>query len=91
MFGAPSVIMCRWEHRVEEFTDGRGQTATSRSVIWVASEKVLRDNDIVIGGFLYPDESTAASPLALPGAFEIRQIVITPDLWSADQEVRILL
>lgn len=75
-FASPQVIKGRWEDSIEETVDSSGNKIISRAIVYLAS-------DIVVGGYLYPDSSTAVDPTTLSTAFPIRRFDKMPDVRSA--------
>lgn len=83
-FDVPTTFYVRWEDRVEEFSDDRGEVQVSRAVVYVSRE-------VEIGGYLYLGMSVVTDPTTVDGAFQIRQTLSIPDLRNAEQERRAYL
>ena len=79
-----SEIYCRWEERVEEFTDQVGEMHISKAVVFVLE-------DLDIGGYLYLGTSAQSDPSGQDGAFEIKQLRKIPDLRNVVSERRVYL
>lgn len=86
-FDAPRLIMTKWEDTLEEFTDFKGETNQSRSIVYVL--EVLEEGgylargDFVAAGDLDPTDNTSA--------WFIKRVDITRDLRGLNQEVRCYL
>lgn len=72
-YASPVPLSCRWEDRIELFRDKRGQEFQSKAKVFLA---VAIDLD----GYLFKGTSAAADPTAVAGAYEVRQLLTTPDL-----------
>lgn len=72
-YDAPVQIPVRWEDKVELFRDKTGQEVASKSKVFLAQ-------DIDLDGYLMLGTSFAADPLSEENAYEIRQVMRTPDL-----------
>lgn len=72
-FATPVQIKGRWEDRVEIYADPSGRELSCNAVVYLADSVVNR-------GYLYNGESSAASPLSVSGAKEIRRFDRTPTL-----------
>lgn len=70
-FADPVEVKCRWEDVSQEFLDPRGQTRTSRSVVYV--DRVMSVGDKLLRGELDSNSS-------ITDAFEIQKFDQLPDL-----------
>jgi len=69
-FAAPVEIKCRWEDTSQEIVDMKGQTITSRSLVYV--DRVLAVGDKLLRGELDSNSS-------IEDAFEIQKFDQLPD------------
>lgn len=87
-FATPVLASGRWEDRADLVRDGRGDEFTSKAVIFM-DRKVANEGYLVIGSYTgYPD------PRNLPAgveAFEIKAVVVVPDLRNLSEEIRAYL
>ncbi len=83
-FTAPVAIKCRWEDKAEQFTSITGEIDVSKAIVFVPEP-------VKVGGYLLLGTSIVASPLAVTGAEEIRQIMDIPSLRNASREIRAFL
>lgn len=84
-FGAPILLMGRWEERAEQYRTPSGDDSVSRAVVKV-------NRTVVIDGYLALGSHTAfATPDFVAGAEQIQQVSIIPDLRNASNEVRAYL
>lgn len=72
-YSAPSVLLARWEERLEEFQDHGGETHMSKAIVWLKQ-------DVDTLGFLYNGVSTEADPTQVYGAFRILQFRKIPGI-----------
>lgn len=84
-FGTPTLIMCRWEDRVESFTNSTGNEVHSKSIVYV-----LGPYDI--GGYLVRgDHTNVSDPTTMDAALEIQRCDDIPDLRGLNNEYRVFL
>ncbi len=72
-FAAPVQIMCRWQGQAVLFTNTEGKEEISSAVVYPAQP-------VAVQGYLLLGESAEASPRAVAGAREIRQLGTSPNL-----------
>jgi hypothetical protein len=75
VYSAPVVIKGRWEDKVENIIDDKGQDTVSKSRIYTQTE-------VKTTGFLLNGVSAVADPTEVADAQEIRTIGSTPNLSS---------
>lgn len=84
-FGAPVLLLGRWEESSQQFRTPQGDDSVSKAVVWVPQ-------DVTIDGYLALDNQTAfSSPDLVNGAEQIRQFTKVPDLRNASSERRAYL
>lgn len=84
-FGTAQLISCRWEDRVESFTDTVGNEVRSKAIVYVLG---MYD----IGGYLVRGNSVAITdPTTLSNALEIQRCDSIPDLRGLNNEFRVFL
>ena len=83
-FASPVGIKCKWEDRTELFIDPDGREQRSRSVVYV-------DTDVVIGGYLFLGTSTGTDPLAVTGAFIVKDFKKVSNFEATVHERRVML
>ena len=73
--GAPVAIKCRWEDKVEKFTDAQGDDAMSKAMIYVSQVCQL-------GGYLFQGllADAPADPTVAKDCFIIRKFDNLPNL-----------
>ena len=76
-FTAPISLKCRHEARTEKFLADSGDEQISNSIFYL-NQNVLAD------GFIMEGNSTAASPVLISSANEIRKVFVVPSV-SAQQ------
>ena len=76
VYASPIEVDCRWEDRIEQFTDGRDILRMSQAIVYV-------DRDMEIGGVLMlgteDDITDESDPLRNEGAYEIQRFDKMPD------------
>ena len=82
-FATPISFRCRHEQKTEKYLTDKGDEAISESIFYL-------NTDVVVDGFIMEGNSTAASPLAISGANEIRKVYKVPSL-NASQSLRKVL
>lgn len=93
-FAAPVEIQCRWEDMTQLMTDAKGNTITSRAVVYVPQD-VDQEGMLFKGTLeeLYDRlESSAGAldnPQKIEGTFHIKRFVKTPALGSITSFVRV--
>jgi len=81
-FGPPKLITCRWEDRIEVFTDMAGDEKRSNSVVW--AYEVLE-----VGGYLAKGNQLAMTdPTQLDDSLRIQRADEIPDLRGLNYERR---
>jgi|2_EtaG_2_1085320.scaffolds.fasta_scaffold00255_9 hypothetical protein len=87
-FATPVEITGRWEDNQEVFIDGTGREAVSKAFVYIGQ-------DVDLEGYLYlgtlASISSAASPKAVDGAFEVRAFNKIPNLKATDFERKAIL
>ncbi len=83
-FVAPVQVTVRWEDRVIEFIDNRGEKTVSKSVVYLSQ-------DVNQGDFMVLGTDSTASPINVVGAFEVRDFRKIPAINGTDMERRALL
>lgn len=88
-FTAPEIIFGRWENRQEEFMDPMGKTLISKAIAFFPDgcEQSIPE----IGGWLFLGNSDEDTPASQANAFEIKQMMITPDLRLVRNENRVIM
>lgn len=72
--GSPVVLKCRWQNTIELVIDPQGEEFASHTVIYP-------DRALQVGGYMaLGDLSATLDPVAVEGAFEIRQVGVSPAL-----------
>lgn len=66
-FSAPTSIKGRWENRVEQFIDFRGETVVSNAIVYL-------DSEVELDGWLYLGTSASTTPKSVSGAYSIRRL-----------------
>ena len=74
-YSAPVLIDCRWEDKAELFIDSTGRETVSNAVIWLDSEDVIEEGDMIAFG----DVKTFTIPYGT-SARVIKSINSTPNL-----------
>lgn len=81
LVAAPKILKVRWEDKVEQIFNSKGQQQVSKAQIFINS------NDTVeIDGFLYNGISTDPQPRNVPGAYQVVQVMRVPDLRNLNAE-----
>lgn len=70
---APIQLACRWEDVANTIRSKLGTELVSKSRVFLAQ-------DISIDGYLFLGTSAALDPTVVAGAYEVQQIMRTPDL-----------
>ena len=87
-FAVPVEISGRWEDKNDLFIDASGRESVSKAFVFVGQ-------DLDLQGWLYlgtlASISSAADPKGIDSAFEIRQVIKTPNLKSTDFERKVIL
>ena len=87
-FTTPVEITGRWEDNQETFVDGTGREAVSKAHVYLGQ-------DVDMEGWLYlgtlASISSAASPKAVSGAYEIKVFNKTPNLKGTSFERKVIL
>ena len=78
-FATPVSLKCRHEARTEKFLANSGDEQVSNSIFYLNSA-------VVDEGFIMEGNSTAASPVLVAAAHEIRKVFIVPSV-SAQQSL----
>lgn len=84
-FSNPRLIMVRWEDDVMQITDKTGSLTTSQAVVYVL-EELGQDGYLCKG-----DQTATLDPTTLTKAFEIKRVVVIPDLRNLHEEIRVYL
>lgn len=80
-FGAPKIIMTKWEDSVEQITDNTGQEAVSKSRVFVMEH-------LDEGGYLAKgNHLTVEDPSSLNKADYIRRVDYSRDLRGLHEEI----
>lgn len=85
VFAAPVILQARWEEKTELVHDLQGQEFVSHSRVYV--ERVRLD----VGGYLYLGTSLELDPIAISGAYRIRNFIRTPGLSGGRDERKAIL
>lgn len=85
-YGAPVVLDARWEQVQEQFLSPQQEIELSNAIVFFPS-----GTSVDAKGYLFLGQSVAATPAGLEDAYEIRRVLITPDLRSCTNEVRVIL
>lgn len=86
-FTPPQNVKGRWEERQEQFLDNNQQMRLSKAIVFLPDST----EGVAIGGYLYNGTTNALDPTALSDAFEILQVLRTPDLRNVRMELRVIL
>lgn len=78
-FAAPVTIRCRWEEKIELFTNREGNEQRSHAIVYLLSA-------VHEGGYLYLGTSVATDPTTLSDARMIQRADSVPDLRGLNQE-----
>jgi hypothetical protein len=79
-FAAPIEIDCRWDDVIEEFLDPRGETQSSRALVYV--DRVMLVGDRLKRGEM--DSETPDDPLTIQDAFAIRRFDQNPNFRNTE-------
>lgn len=79
-YAVPVEVSCRWDDTAQEFLDPKGETQTSRSVVYV--DRLMTVGDRLKRGELESD--TADDPSEEAEAFEIRRFDQNPNLRNTE-------
>jgi len=81
-FAPPVLISCRWEDRIEVFTDMAGEERRSSSIVWTY-------NILEVGGYLVKGNQLAMqNPTDIDGSLRIQRADEIPDLRGLNYERR---
>ena len=78
-FGTPVTVKGRWEDKAVLFIDASGNEVTSIAKIYLGI-------DVVLKGYLFEGETTAANPNTVSNAREIRSFRRIPNLKATEFE-----
>lgn len=83
----PTLIYCRWQDTAKLFRDVQGREQVSDAIVYVSEEVAIR-GWLALGDFVGTGAGTAGDidPVSVAGAYEIRQISVSPSL-SNDEEL----
>lgn len=86
LFGAPTLLDCRWESRSEVFI---GQIDRRELV---SKAVVYLNQDVAVGDYLFEgDQTVLANPSGLTGAFKVQKFDKIPDLRNLEAVRRAVL
>ena len=75
-YAEPIELPCRWEQKVEEFRDSKGEKLVSKATVYL--DRVVKQGDIMRQGTL--DLDAPADPRSLTDVFEVRIFEQVPDI-----------
>lgn len=86
-FASPTAIKCRWDEKIELFTDAQGKEVTSKAIVLVTQD-MQAEGYLYLGSLseLSPDQKT--NPKLINGAYIIRRFDKTPMIKSTTEFVR---
>lgn len=83
VFDAPRLVQTKWEDRIEEFTDMRGASLQSKSIVYVM-ERLEEGGYLCLGDHV---TTLVDDPTPLKGAYYIKRQDVIRDLRGLHEEV----